>query len=73
MTAVLILISTAITRRQFRGDTLPIPGNPPLTEDIVGKASHFFEWLLDAHLTLEQRAIARIPGAIVEAPSAGRH
>jgi hypothetical protein len=56
MTAVLILISTAITRRQFRGDTLPIPGNPPLTEDIVGKASHFFEWLLDAHLTLEQRS-----------------
>jgi hypothetical protein len=56
MTAVLILISTAITRGQFRGDTLPIPGNPPLTEDIVGKASHFFEWLLDAHLTLEQRA-----------------
>jgi hypothetical protein len=56
LAAVLILISTAIMLGQMRGDELPIPGNPPLTRDVVEKASHFFEWLLDAHLTLEQRA-----------------
>jgi hypothetical protein len=35
---------------------LPIAGNPPLTEDIVERGTQFFEWLLDAQLTLEQRA-----------------
>ena len=35
---------------------LPIPGNPPLTEDTVNKGIQLFEWLLDAQLTLEQRA-----------------
>ena len=38
---------------------LPIPGNPPLTEDIVNKGIQLFEWLLDAQLTLEQRAELR--------------
>lgn len=33
----------------------PIAGNPPLTVDMVGKATEFFEWLLDAKLTAEQR------------------
>jgi len=37
-------------------DDLPIPGNPPLTKEMVDKGSQFFEWLLDAQLTVEQRA-----------------
>jgi hypothetical protein len=37
-------------------DELPIAGNPPLTKEMVDNASQFFEWLLDAHLTVEQRA-----------------
>ncbi len=36
---------------------LPIPGRPPLTKELVDKSSDFFEWLLDAHLTQQQRAI----------------
>ena len=34
---------------------LPIAGNPPLTEDMVERGTQFFEWLLDAQLTVEQR------------------
>ena len=34
---------------------LPIAGNPPLTDELMGKATGFFEWLLDAKLTQEQR------------------
>ena len=55
MTGALFLIATVSTQGQFWGDKLPIPGNPPLTKDIVEQASGFFEWLLDARLTIEQR------------------
>lgn len=34
---------------------LPIAGNPPLTAELLDKATGFFEWLLDAKLTVEQR------------------
>jgi hypothetical protein len=37
------------------GDELPIPGNPPLTQAIVDQETQFFEWLLDAPFTVEQR------------------
>lgn len=37
-------------------DELPIPGHPPLTQEVVAQATHFFGWLLDARLTDEQRA-----------------
>jgi hypothetical protein len=33
----------------------PIPGSPPLTVEMVQKASKFMEWLLDAPLTVEER------------------
>jgi hypothetical protein len=36
---------------------LPIPGSPPLTKELVDQSIEFFEWLLDSHLTLEQRGI----------------
>src|SRR5579859_3175481 len=36
-------------------DTFPIAGNPPLTRGMVNKATNFFDWLLDAKLTEEQR------------------
>jgi hypothetical protein len=36
-------------------DTFPIAGNPPLTRGMVNKAANFFDWLLDAKLTVEQR------------------
>ena len=35
---------------------LPVPGTPPLTKETVDKATQFFEWLLDAQLTVGQRA-----------------
>lgn len=35
-------------------DKFPIPGNPPLTLDMVDKGVRLFEWLLDARLTEEQ-------------------
>jgi hypothetical protein len=37
------------------GIRLPIAGNPPLTTELLEKATGFFEWLLDAQLTREQR------------------
>ncbi len=36
---------------------LPIPGRPPLTKELADKSIDSFEWLLDAHLTQEQRAL----------------
>ncbi len=36
---------------------LPIPGTPPLTKELVDKSIDFFEWMLDAHLTQEQRGL----------------
>jgi hypothetical protein len=36
-------------------DELPIPGHPPLTQAIVDQETQFFEWLLDAPFTIEQR------------------
>ena len=35
---------------------LLVSGNPPLTSQMVNKGIRLFEWLLDAQLTLEQRA-----------------
>jgi len=35
-------------------DKFPIPGNPPLTSEMVEKGVRLFEWLLDARLTEEQ-------------------
>ncbi|RPJ54219.1 MAG: hypothetical protein EHM23_29415 [Acidobacteria bacterium] len=37
-----------------RPDKFPIPGNPPLTAEMVEKGVRLFEWLLDARLTEEQ-------------------
>jgi hypothetical protein len=37
------------------GIRLPIAGNPRLTAELLQKATGFFEWLLDAQLTQEQR------------------
>lgn len=33
----------------------PVAGSPPLTQQMVQNATTFFEWLLDASLTVEQR------------------
>ena len=33
---------------------LPVPGNPPLTQEMVDKGARLFEWLLDTRLTEEQ-------------------
>lgn len=35
-------------------DTLPIPGDPPLTRDVVDKSVRLYEWLLDAKFTEQQ-------------------
>lgn len=47
----------AVARTQARGnDQLPVPGNPPLTHELMDKATRFYELLLDAQMTDEQRA-----------------
>ncbi len=35
------------------------PGQPPLTEEMVGRFTEFFEWAFDVHLTVEQRQVLR--------------
>jgi hypothetical protein len=37
-------------------DGLPVAGTPPLTRELVNKETQCLEWLLDAHLTLQQRS-----------------
>ncbi|MBI3181695.1 MAG: hypothetical protein HYZ28_06095 [Myxococcales bacterium] len=36
-----------------------VPGSPPLTEEVVGRFTEFFEWALDVQLTDEQRELVR--------------
>ena len=38
---------------------LLVAGKPPLTGELVNKGIRLFEWLLDAHLTIEQRSLLR--------------
>jgi hypothetical protein len=38
---------------------LLVTGKPPLTGELVNKGIRLFEWLLDAHLTIEQRSLLR--------------
>jgi hypothetical protein len=35
------------------------PGQPPLTEETVGRFTEFFEWAFDVQLTVEQRQVLR--------------
>lgn len=41
------------------GGELLVAGKPPLTGELVNKGVRLFEWLLDAHLTIEQRSLLR--------------
>jgi PDZ domain len=41
------------------GAELLVAGKPPLTGEMVNKGVRLFEWLLDAHLTIEQRSLFR--------------
>lgn len=50
MAVVSIITTAASPKIKF-----PIAGSPPLTEQMIQKATTFFEWLLDASLTVEQR------------------
>lgn len=36
-----------------------VPGQPPLTEETVGRFTEFFEWAFDVQLTVEQRQVLR--------------
>jgi hypothetical protein len=48
----------------------PIAGQPPLTLDMVQRATNFFQWLLDAPLTPEQRQ--QFQSAVAQSWLAGR-
>ena len=41
------------------GGELLVAGKLPLTGELVNKGVRLFEWLLDAHLTIEQRSLLR--------------
>lgn len=36
-----------------------VQGQPPLTEETVGRFTEFFEWAFDVQLTVEQRQVLR--------------
>lgn len=36
-----------------------VPGNPPLTEETIGRFTEFFEWAFDVQLTDDQREVLR--------------
>jgi hypothetical protein len=36
-----------------------VPGNPPLTEETIGRFTEFFEWAFDVQLTNDQRGVLR--------------
>jgi hypothetical protein len=52
------------------GIRYPIAGRPPLTSDMVQRAAHFFQWLLDAPLTPGQQQ--QFGGAVAQSWLSGR-
>jgi hypothetical protein len=52
--AVLFLALPAISHSQ-----VVVAGNPPLTEETIGRFTEFFEWAFDVQLTNEQREVLR--------------
>lgn len=58
--ATLLLVSGLLSAQAARTGAnreapFPIAGSPPLTLEMVDTATNFFQWLLDASLTAEQR------------------
>lgn len=52
----LVVCATAWT---FAQSPVLVQGQPPLTEETVGRFTEFFEWAFDVHLTNEQRLVLR--------------
>ena len=43
----------------FAQSPVLVKGQPPLTEETVGRLTEFFEWAFDVHLTNDQRQVLR--------------
>lgn len=54
LAVVLVLALPAIGRSQ-----VVVAGNPPLTEETIGRFTEFFEWAFDVQLTNDQRQVLR--------------
>lgn len=54
VTAVLVLTMTAVGQ-----GPVVVPGNPPLTEETIGRFTEFFEWAFDVQLTNDQEQVLR--------------
>jgi hypothetical protein len=52
--AVLFLMLPAVGQAQ-----VVVAGNPPLTEETIGRFTEFFEWAFDVQLTNDQRQVLR--------------
>ena len=54
--ALTVLVATGLGFAQSR---VLVQGQPPLTEETVGRFTEFFEWAFDVQLTVEQREVLR--------------
>ncbi|NJD69413.1 MAG: hypothetical protein FIA90_12345 [candidate division NC10 bacterium] len=57
LVGVLAVLSVAATA--FAQSPVLVKGQPPLTEETVGRLTEFFEWAFDVYLTNEQRQVLR--------------
>lgn len=53
-TVLLVLTTSAVGRGQVL-----VAGNPPLTEEMIGRFGEYFEWAFDVHLTNDQVNVLR--------------
>lgn len=56
---VVIVVMSSATCRTLAQSPVLVKGQPPLTEEMVGRYAEFFEWAFDVHLTNAQREVLR--------------
>jgi hypothetical protein len=54
-----VLAVLAAAGLAFAQSPVLVKGQPPLTEETVGRFTEFFEWAFDVHLTNAQRQVLR--------------
>ena len=54
-----VLAVLAVAGSAFAQSPVLVKGQPPLTEETVGRLTEFFEWAFDVHLTNDQRQVLR--------------
>jgi len=54
-----VAVGLVLTISVFGQSQVLVPGNPPLTEEMIGRFAEFFEWAFDVRLTNDQCNVLR--------------